>query len=104
MTNSKKENNDSAEVQKDYIEKIFEQYKDRSKNFEKMFAALIVFASIFMFFILLPYISIEIKKTEVTLQIQKITKDNSTISEAESGINMLKQEINKGPIILRNFL
>lgn len=101
MTNSK---SGSADLQKDYIEEIFEQYKDKSRNFEKAFAALLVFVSIFTFFILLPYVTTEIKKAEVTSQIQKITEDNSTINEAERGVNILQEEINKGPTILRNFI
>lgn len=105
------EENNLEQVRAEHARKIFELYQGKSKGFRNTFSVLFGFALIFLFVILMPYVSIKVKNAEISERLEvlstEITQREQRITvyqKSQSGIEELQEQIANGPDRLRRFI
>lgn len=90
---------------------IYDLYQNKSKNFQTTLRILFSFALLFLFIILIPYISIKIinhrigtRQNKLQLQMRQRAQIIGIYQQANSAIDRLHREIRNGPSNLRNYL
>jgi hypothetical protein len=90
---------------------IYDLYQSKSKSFQNTFRILFSFALLFLFIILIPFISIKIinhriidRQKELPILIQQREEIIKTYQQAKSAIDGLHRDINRGPENLREYL
>ncbi|HEX9971798.1 MAG TPA: hypothetical protein VGD14_06985, partial [bacterium] len=90
---------------------IYDLYQSKSKSFQNTFRILFSFALLFLFIILIPYISIKIinhriieQQKELPILIQEREQIIGMYQQAKSAIDGLHRDINRSPKNLRNYL
>lgn len=102
---------DLSKVKEDHLERLLNAYETRSKEFQRLFSSLVIFALIFLFIILLPYIALQIKNHEISdaltilqNQMEPIAIRLKAYQQAQNGIQDLSQQLNDSPEELHNYI
>ncbi|MFZ5519319.1 MAG: hypothetical protein ACOY90_21990 [Candidatus Zhuqueibacterota bacterium] len=95
----------------EHTAKVFDLFQSRTKNFQTSFRLVLSFAILFLFIILIPFISIkQIHENTLVGQARledEIGKRNTLIQalqRVESGIQELHRNMEDGPVQLREFI
>ena len=93
------------------FDRLLEQFDGKTKNFEKYFALLLGVSLFILMFMLIPYVSNQIMKQDLSEQRNNIDKElknltNSlhTLQESVDRMNDLDEDINKYPQKLREYI
>ena len=65
---------------KEYYDKVFDIYKDKSNDFKTSFSILMGFAVIF-FFIILPHFSLLLERQEIAKDVSRVEDDMDMIEK-----------------------
>ncbi len=114
MTSNDEENktpNNKNEMRDEYFASIREAYKNKSSKFNQVILIWVGFTVIFLFLILLPYYSTQIKNNETANLLDRITKEITSLKEqikpyetAKGGIENLRQNISEFPSVVREYI
>ncbi len=103
--------NDLSKVKEEHLERLLSAYEARSKEFQRLFGSLVIFALLFLFIILLPYLSLQIENrdTAATLnvlqrQMEPIANHLKTYLQVQNGIQDLSQGLHDSPEELHTFI
>ncbi len=103
--------NSEKEIFDEYYNSIKESYKSKSSKFNQVLLIWIGFTFIFFLLILFPYYSIQTKNYESITLLKTITKEIDNLQKqiepyqtAKYGIEYLRQDINRFPTVLRNYI
>ncbi len=88
----------------EYNNKVFEQFKDKYKDFKTSFAILLGFAVVFFFIILLPNFSLLYEKNNLSLKIYQTQQDINMLEVAGNKTIELGNNISKFKDNLRNYI
>jgi hypothetical protein len=66
---------------KEYYDKVFDIYKDKSNDFKTSFSILMGFAVIFFFIILLPHFSLLLERQEIAKDVSRVEDDMDMIEK-----------------------
>jgi len=98
-------------VLEEHTGKVYELYQNKSNSFQKTFRLLFGFALLFLFIILIPFVTIRIINERAALRQEKLkTEINKkqevldTYKTVQQAIEQLHHDLNQGPQRLRQFI
>ena len=100
-----------AKLQEGQLERLLKAFEARSKDFQRLFSGLMIFALIFLFIILLPYISLLIEKQGSSQQLKTLEDQLAPIEtrlqvyqQAQEGIQELRDQLQESPNELHQYI
>jgi len=109
MQNEPQENFD--EILKDQTTRIYDLYQNKSNNFQKNLRLLLGFALLFLFIILIPYVTITVLNDGMNERLQSLQEEMDqkskilkTYQNVQSAIEGLQRKLKRGPMSLREFI
>lgn len=98
-------------ILEEHTERVYELYQNKSKSFQKTFRLLFSFALLFLFIILIPYVSIRIINEGIDLRQKALKKEIiqkhevlETYKNIQNAIDKLHADLKSGPLRLREFI
>lgn len=98
-------------VREEHLKRIFDLYEAKSKSFRTVFNGLMGFSFLFLFIILFPYVSIQSENHRIAERLKGLPEEIARGKErmeayrkVEGGVQRLKDEIQRGPQDLRDFI
>ncbi len=103
--------NNLEKVLEEHTGKVYELYQNKSNSFQKIFRLLFSFALLFLFIILIPFVTIRFINERTALRQEKLKKDINqkqeileTYKNIQHAIEKVHSDLKKQPLKLRDFI
>jgi len=102
---------DLTSIKAEHMERLLGAYRGRAKSFQQLFNSLTLFALLFLFIILFPYISLQIESRRISAELNVLheqlspTEDQLKVyRQAQGAIQELSQALKDSPEELNRFI